>query len=61
MGLPSIGILAMTLRRRQFTSVRLPLETGSSLGLNPPTWGGKDPYGRLGDAPSPAENTPPPE
>lgn len=35
---------------------RLPLETFTSLGLNPATWAGSDPYGRLGNAPSPDVN-----
>jgi hypothetical protein len=39
--------MEFVLRKTVDGAFRMPLETGTSLGLNPEVWGGGDPYGRL--------------
>lgn len=38
--------IEVVLRKMTDQPFRMPLETGTSLGLNPAVWGGDDPYGR---------------
>jgi len=39
--------IEVVLRKMSDQPFRMPLETGTSLGLNPAVWGGDDPYGRV--------------